>query len=515
MDPTQQKTDPNTQSSDQPRGSSGVNPPQNTNIVPDVEDTNPPPAPIPESFTTTVSEPTNSQPEATDQTRTPQDSIVPPSDEGAKKPKMKIAAAIVGIVLLVSSVVAGVVLVQKNQEVREKAAGSDAAHCANADGNRVEGGQTVGVCTGWQQSNNSCSGDSVNSYYFDSCVSPLGCANPGAEVQCLDATQKLEERNRGKNGVCYVNGNPAESILVAESRCGTAGPAGGTTGATTSCSTTVTPTQINKGQSVSVTLTTGRAPTNGEQHVINWGTGDSEIVHSPNAGATTYTQTKTYNTAGTYIITGSLDSPLTTPAYNTMCTGDLANRRKQLVVQDPAGAPIPAPQACAGGVTACGNANYGQLGTCSGTWTYPANSNWNNWCQANAGEVKAYCYTCTPPAGAEDVRCNLIELVNATGNVILQNEGGVAPAIKTGDPLKARVSCYTTDATDNFDKIKVTIASPAGSQTLEKVATRAQDRDRTNMHYFSAIFDLTLNTVGNYTVKAWGHTPKKAWKGKE
>ncbi|MBI4438528.1 hypothetical protein HY640_01190 [Candidatus Woesearchaeota archaeon] len=50
---------------------------------------------------------------------------------------------------------------------------------------------------------------------------------------------------------------------------------------------------------------------------------------------------------------------------------------------------------CPGGTNACGNDNYGLLGTtCSIGWTYPNNPTWNNWCLTNAGGSRAYCYRC-------------------------------------------------------------------------------------------------------------------------
>lgn len=44
----------------------------------------------------------------------------------------------------------------------------------------------------------------------------------------------------------------------------------------------------------------------------------------------------------------------------------------------------------------CGNNNYGLLGQCSGTWTYPGIVSKNNYCSQNAGATRPYCYTCTP-----------------------------------------------------------------------------------------------------------------------
>jgi hypothetical protein len=47
---------------------------------------------------------------------------------------------------------------------------SDAAHCAGADyKRRINGVETGIVCQGWRSSNNSCSQDLENPYYYDSC----------------------------------------------------------------------------------------------------------------------------------------------------------------------------------------------------------------------------------------------------------------------------------------------------------------------------------------------------------
>lgn len=60
---------------------------------------------------------------------------------------------------------------------------------------------------------------------------------------------------------------------------------------------------------------------------------------------------------------------------------------------------------CPGGIAACGNNNYGNLGACSGNWTYPGNNSWDNWCRQNSGSPqKTFCYQCNqtqqpPPAG--------------------------------------------------------------------------------------------------------------------
>lgn len=57
---------------------------------------------------------------------------------------------------------------------------------------------------------------------------------------------------------------------------------------------------------------------------------------------------------------------------------------------------------CPGGVNACGDSNYGLLGTCQGRWIWKHGSYHSQnqedatdyWCQANAPDGKDYCYTC-------------------------------------------------------------------------------------------------------------------------
>jgi hypothetical protein len=222
-------------------GSSSINTPTNP-VIPiiSVEDEHTEPTtPATEPVVTPLSSEAQTQPSPEPEDNQSEQPTTSPSmfdtNDAPKKSKKKFYAAIAGVVLLLVSIPLAIFLVQQNQEIRNKAAGSDPLHCASSDGKRLGPNSVVEAnCSGWDQSNNSCSSDSVNTYYFSSCAPtgaavashPDGCARATDTVQCLDDTQKKEARNLGFNAVCYSNGNPAESIKVSENRCGAVIPTG-------------------------------------------------------------------------------------------------------------------------------------------------------------------------------------------------------------------------------------------------------------------------------------------------
>lgn len=55
--------------------------------------------------------------------------------------------------------------------------------------------------------------------------------------------------------------------------------------------------------------------------------------------------------------------------------------------------------ACPGGVEACGNSAYGELGSCSGSWAYAGITSYDTWCSQQTAGTNPYCYTCITSGG--------------------------------------------------------------------------------------------------------------------
>lgn len=450
-------------------------------VIPSVEDTTPHPFTENAPLTQNENVIPEQQTPITQEIQTNNDSIVPPAKSGGNS-KFKVAGAIIGILLLVSSVVAGVTLVGKNQEVREKAAGGDPAHCGASDSTQRDQARIVGNCTGWRQANNSCAADQENPYYYDSCIAtvaspspslspspsaspvatthPDGCPRLNDVVKCLDETQKRETRNLNMNAVCYttVSGveRPMESILVSNTRCGAPySPAGSNMLSISS----VTPNPVTYGQPVKFKATFS-GPNAAKIHVRIWPNDAPGVTAMDGGKITASGQEITFDTSRFPIGT-------TTARVRFQLQNSSDADIKPDVAQD---------------VTLTINTVAGGS---------------------------------PPPAGANATLCTTIELIKNNSIVFESSPGNIAPIINQGESFQVRVMCTTTDSADNFDKIQVKITTPSGASTQEKAARRFQERDRGSSRAFFAIFDLTTTSAGNYNIKAWGHTPTKGWKGKE
>lgn len=611
-----------------------------TPITPPVEESIPvssPPTPIsvPEVITSeqpiNINVPQTSEPEAQQQTPNPEQaaqSII--GDSEPKKKKGKLIAAIAGVVLLLVSIPLGIFLINQNQEIRNKAAGSDPNHCGNSEAKRAENGQTVGTCSGWQKDNKSCEGDAVNFYYYDSCAvtapqaptasHPDGCGRSDDTVQCLDDNQKKESRNVGFNAVCYTKaGAPAESIKVSDSRCGavyTTPPTGGThpdgcarvddtvqclddnqkkeernIGKNAVCYTkdskpaesilvqnnrcgapyqpagtnqltnvSLNPTSVASGQSVTFTASFS-GPTAAKVHVRIWPNDAPGVTAVDGGKITSSGGNVSYDTsklpAGTKTarvrfqlqdasdkdiggIAQDLNLTITTPASSLQVTSASVSPNPASLGQtltftaalSAAGKihvriwPNDAPGVTAidgGKLTPVSGGTPGQLNSITyDTSKLPANT--------TSAKVRFQAQTLDDKdvAGVAkdidvkfqtlvgDARCTQIELLRGNSIIFTSDTGNVAPEINVGDKLTFKVYCFTDDPNDSYDKIRYTLTTPsAAAETKDLTATRIQSRDQGGKRFYTISVDYTVATTGAYNLKAWAHSATKdSWKGK-
>ncbi|TSC90230.1 MAG: hypothetical protein G01um10145_334 [Microgenomates group bacterium Gr01-1014_5] len=484
--------------------------------------------------------------------------------------KTKLYGAIAAIILLVVAIPAGIFLIGRNQDVREKAAGGDPLHCGASDSTQRNQGLVVGNCTGWRETNNSCAADLENPYYYDSCTPathPDGCARVSDTVQCMDETQKQEARNIGFNAVCYAGANPAESILISVNRCGAPYVPPTTTTHPDGCARPDDTVQClssnqqkemrNRGFNAACYTTTGnpaesvkisenRCPLykhldgcagygdtvqcmdeTQKQEARNIGfnavcytpenkPAESILVQNNRCGAP-------YNPPGTNIISVSNISP--NPVvygqpvkFKATFSGPQAAKVHVRIWPNDAAGVI----AMDGGkITTSGqeisfNTGSFPAGTTTAKVRFQLQNSSNVDLIPNVAQDETLTVTGSGAgAGSNATLCSTIELIKANSIVFESSPGNNQPVINPGESFQVRVMCTLTDPADNFDKIQVKITTPSGASTQEKVASRFQERDRGASRAFFAIFDLTTGSSGNYNIKAWGHTPIKGWKGKE
>lgn len=93
--------------------------------------------------------------------------------------------------------------------------------------------------------------------------------------------------------------------------------------------------------------------------------------------------------------------------------------------------------------------------------------------------------------------------------------------IQIGDHLNLQATCVTTSASLSFDKIRFRITAPSGAkpdqdQTATKDITARIQQVAEQPNIYKATGILTIDRIGSYNIKVWGHTKEdNKWKGKQ
>ena len=496
------------------------------------------------------------------------DTIVPP-DNGNKKSKVKIAGAIVGILLLVGSVAAGVVLVRQNQETREKAASPEVTDATV----EYKGNGRVRVTA----TANSDTTAVVAYLVLDGELYPVSNLNSGNSWNDEGPVTKADGNALPPNNYRIrfvpnkdnqVTGIPVEKEFIVPG-VGAPAPDGATSGPPTlTGSVTVSPNPLvfapNKASRIGITVSA--QDTSRTDAVTAWLFRGNEQLQSltiatavngwtntdiwpGNIGAGNYTL-KVFPSKGTTRGDSSQDFPVEVKA-----DAPATPRIVGTVEADPKTFEVGSTRRIS--LHAVGDGNTKEViawifkdgvrvgsqavgRTTSPQWrnddpgpqNYVGPGNYmlrfiptaaDNKTQgpyqelpivikaAAAGAPAADPAAAPAPGTTGDARCTVIEIARGGSEIN-------PSSAKLGETLAGTVFCYTTDSADNFDKIRYTITTPNPANptiTQDVVAQREQSRDTGNKRFFVGKFTFKTDIAGSYTIKGWGHTPKKAWKGKE
>lgn len=443
----------------------------------------------------------------------------PPFAPQSKKPKGKLIAAVAAIVLLVIGAGAGIFALNRNTELREKAANgvSDFNHCAAFDGQRRTADDKVTniACEGWVQDNKSCESDQVNPYYFNTCRNTG--ANTSDAAHCARFDGKRQIQGKETNIVCEGWDQNNKSCAADQENpyyfascktvstptpTPTASPAsGGGQGASSSDHCAGTDGKRKVGGVVTNITCENKVASNtscqsdSENPVYyslckNTGENPSDFNHCARFDGKRQIQGVVTNIVceGWVQDNKSCVADQENPYYFNLCKNTGQNPSDAAHCADFAGKRMI--QGKASGIT------------CTG-WQQT-----NKSCIADQ-ENPYYFQTCsgTAAGGAPgDSRCTELQILKG-GTVV------AASQIEPGDTITLRAYCYSAE-NETFDKFHFIVSKYQGATTTnDTTATRATDKDQGNKKFYSASHPFTTEAA-QYTAQVWGHTVSKGWKGK-
>lgn len=454
--------------------STDVPPPTPVSGVTSMQTESPAPAPPPPAYP---------KPDAGNNENNPPLNISSDYTQGSgNKPKGKIIAAIAALVLLLAGIGAGIFLLNRNLDIREKAANgvSDFNHCAAFDGYRRTADDEVTniVCEGWNKDKTDCASDQINPYYFNICRNTG--ANTSDEKHCANFDGKRQIQGKTTNISCTdwdKNDKRCEadqenpyyfaSCTTVTSPTPTPSPASGGGGGGESSQTpsatisSITPANPTANNDIVVNFTVG-----GNTNFVNlWVGVVGQITGAKDTWGSDVQQVETSSPAGTvYHLTLSKNHPSrTTVKTGTQVVGVL-------------------PYHC---VRKAG----------SGEWD----------CNSKGSPVSQ---TITIGSGGTlgDTRCTELQVLRG-GTVI------TGAHIEPGETITFRAYCYSAE-NEIYDKFRFTIAKYTGITVQnDATATRAPEKDAGDKKFYTASQTFTVEAA-QYTVKVWGHTASKGWKGK-